>query len=304
MTNSSKTKEQIINLAINEYLNAPENLKSLTKIGEKYGVKRQTLSKHLKNRGIEIVNYQNRLRLNEKAFDSMDSEEQFYWLGFMYADGCITSTGNRIEVHLSLKDITHLEKFRKFLNHTTEIRTGMDKRGISYCHLSVRNKHMWNTLNDLGCTPRKTLTLKFPNINIFKKNSKFVIAFIRGYVDGDGCLTIYKSSTCNSIRTVLKLKGQKEFLEKINLAFKNKGYIRKCGNDNVYDLQFSDRYSRCIARILYSESNIHLDRKYNKYLEFCRLEEESSRRLSSKIGKSCDANPEVISEITKGLEIP
>ena len=49
---------------------------------------------------------------------------------------------------------------------------------------------------------------------------------------------------------------------------------------------------------------IYLDRKYNKYLEFCRLEEESSKRLSSKIGEGCDANPEVISEITKGLEIP
>ena len=128
MNNSNNAKEQIINLAINEYLSTPEMERSLTKLGEKYGIKRQTLSKHLKARGIQVINYQNIARLNENAFDSMDNEEQFYWLGFMYADGCISKTGNRIEVHLSLSDISHLEKFRKFLNHTTTIRTGTDKR--------------------------------------------------------------------------------------------------------------------------------------------------------------------------------
>ena len=45
---------------------------------------------HLKDRGIEVINYQNRARLNEKAFDSMNTEEQFYWLGFLYADGNIS----------------------------------------------------------------------------------------------------------------------------------------------------------------------------------------------------------------------
>ena len=128
----------------------------------------------------------------------------------------------------------------------------------------------------------------FKQISIFKNNSNFVISFIRGYVDGDGCLTIYKPTNCNSLRTILKMKGQLKFLEKVNSAFKNKGYIRKCREDNVYDLEFSDKVSRSIARLLYSKATIYLDRKYNKYLEFCRLEEESSKRLSSKIGEGCE----------------
>jgi DNA-binding phage protein len=55
--NERERKQQIINLAIEEYLNTPETERSLTKLGEKYGVKRQTLSKHLKNRGYEVINY-------------------------------------------------------------------------------------------------------------------------------------------------------------------------------------------------------------------------------------------------------
>ena len=45
-----------------------------------------------------------------------------------------------------------------------------------------------------------------------------------------------------------------------------------------------------------------MQRKYEKYLYFCRLEEESSLRKSSKIGESWDANTEVNSGITKGPE--
>ena len=156
--------DEICKQALEEYLNTPEEARSLIKLGSKYNIKRQTLSERFKKWGYEIVNQQNRCRLNEKAFDSMTSEEQFYWLGFMYADGNISYEGNRIEVRLSIKDKDHLEKFRKFLNLSTEIRTGICN-GNAFCHLSVRNKHMWNTLNNLGCTPKKTLTLQFPQLS-------------------------------------------------------------------------------------------------------------------------------------------
>ena len=134
-SNSREQKQQMINLAIKEYLNTPENLRSLTKVGEKYGVKRQTLSKHLKQLGFEVINYQNRVRVNEKAFDNINTEEQYYWLGFMYADGNISSTGNRLEMVLSIKDLAHLEKFRAFLKLETEIRTEICN-GKEFCRLS------------------------------------------------------------------------------------------------------------------------------------------------------------------------
>ena len=308
--NERERKQYIINLAIEEYLNTPENERSLTKLGEKYGVKRQTLSKHLKDKGYEVINYQNRLRCDEAIFDNIDNEESSYWLGFLYADGNISSTGNRLEVHLSIKDLSHLEKFRQFLKLSTEIRTGINSQGNGFCHLSVRNKHLWNTLNNLGCSPRKSLTLKFPKLEIFKgdlqRKKELIKCFIRGYVDGDGCLTTYKKQ--NSIVTELNIVGTEEFLTSINKLFKNKGYIRNksCKNweNKAFSLSFSPVISRKIARLLYENANIYLERKYNKYLEFCSLENESSLRKSSKIGEGCDANTEVISEIAKGSETP
>lgn len=306
--NERERKQYIINLAIEEYLNTPDNDRSLTKLSQKYGVKRQTLSRHLKQRGYEVINYQNRVRCDETVFDSIDNEESAYWLGFLYADGNISSTGNRLEVRLSIKDLSHLEKFRSFLKLTTEIRTGICN-GNGFCHLSIRNKHLWNTLNNLGCHPRKSLIIKFPKLNIFKGNiKKLILHFIRGYVDGDGCLSMYKPKDKNTFRTELSLVGTKEFLTTVNKLFKNKGYIRNksCKNweNKAYSLSFSDLISRKIARYLYEDSTIYLERKYNKYLQFCSLEDESPLRKSSKIGRFCDENTEVSSKITKGLETP
>lgn len=296
--------DEICKQALEEYLNTPEEERSLTKLGSKYNIKRQTLSERFRKWGYEILNQQNRCRLNDKAFDNMNSEEQFYWLGFMYADGNISHEGNRIEMRLSIKDKEHLEKFRKFLNLTTEIRTGICN-GNGFCHLSVRNKHMWNTLNELGCTPRKSLTLQFPSLSLFKRKEN-ILHFIRGYVDGDGCLTTYLNHTKTSIRTELNLVGSESFLRSINKLFKNVGYIKNKSSENwnnkAYTLYFSNVPSRKIARYLYENATIYLNRKYEKFLEFCRIEEESSKRQSSKIGELCDENTEVNSEITKGSE--
>lgn len=52
-----------------------------------------------------------------------------------------------------------------------------------------------------------------------------------------------------------------------------------------------------LAKYLYSNSTIYLKRKYEKYLEYCRLYEKSDKLLETKIMESCDANHEVNSEI-------
>ena len=100
--------------------------------------------------------------------------------------------------------------------------------------------------------------------------------------------------------------GTENFLKTINHIFKDKGYIsnKSCDNwDNkAFQLKFSFVPSRKIARYLYENANIYLERKYKKYLEFCSLEDESLLRKSSKIGESCDGNTEVNSEIAKGSE--
>lgn len=166
-------KEIDIDKALKEYLSTPKLERSLTKIGKKYGVKRQTLSKRLKLQGYEVINYQNRLRFNEHIFDIIDTEEKAYWLGFLFADGCILEKEKRFQMNLSIRDIDHMKKFQKFLNLETEpLEDG------PFCRMSIRNANIWQQLNDKGCVPNKSLILDFPNKNIFK-DENLIRHFIR-----------------------------------------------------------------------------------------------------------------------------
>lgn len=290
-----ESKKEIILAAIEEYLSTPELERSLTKIGRKWGVKRQTISKYLKDRGYEVINYQNRCRIDENVFDTIDTEEKAYWLGFIWADGNISSEGHRFEINLSIKDIDHMKKLKDFLKLESDIRIDTSRgEGFYICRMSVRNKNLWEQLNNKGCTPCKSLTVKFPNKSIFS-NEKLIRDFIRGYCDGDGSLSLCTNR--GKLKTTVNFVGTEATLIGIRNYFGIYGNIRnkstKNYNNQAYSLNYTDLKARQVARIMYENSTIYLERKYNKFLEFCRLEEESSRRRSSKIGESWDANTEV-----------
>ena len=74
----TERKKKVILEAVEDYLNTPELERSLTKTGKKFGVKRQTIAKYLRDRRHTIVNYQNRCRINQGVFDSIDTEEKAY----------------------------------------------------------------------------------------------------------------------------------------------------------------------------------------------------------------------------------
>ena len=297
MTTTKIEREKIKQIIIDEYINTPEKERSLTKLGNKYGVKRQTISKWLKDKGFEVINYQNRCRMDETVFDNIDTEEKAYWLGFLYADGNISTIGNRLEMNLSSKDLDHMLKFKKFLKLESDIRIEDNRgEGKEICRLSIRNKHVWNQLNEKGCVPCKSLILKFPDKSIFKSEN-LIYDFIRGYCDGDGSLGTYIKENTKNHKCWLSFVGTKDFLNGVEEFLNIKGTIRNktCTNwqNQAYDLKYGGVNARKVARLLYENSSIYMDRKYNRFLQFCSFEEGSSTAKSSKIERRCNANIEV-----------
>lgn len=240
---------------------------------------------------------------NEHIFDTIDTEEKAYWLGFIFADGTISSsplrqdakTQYQFELGLSSKDVDHLKKFAKFIDYKKDIFCD-DIR----CRLSVYSKHFWNILNCNGCTPNKSLTLTFPKKELFS-NDELIIHFIRGYVDGDGCLTYTNKEHTNPSINIL---GTTNFLENI------KNYLNISINLSILhpEKQSITKYFNItgeqafkISYLLYNNSTIYLNRKYNKFLEYCRLYKELYRELGNNIGENCDVNPEITKESNTSL---
>ena len=305
---STKKEDLYKKTLLPEFLNG----KSLTQIAKEYKVCRGTLALRLKQDGYQIINHQNETKFNENIFDSIDTEEKAYWLGFLFADGALSLSKSNtskprycLELSLQLSDIVHLDKFNHFMQH--------NKNNIKYdsyrCRWMISNKHLWETLNSYGCTPQKSLTLKFPKLEIFKDKS-LIRHFIRGYFDGDGCISRHVHS--KSVSLNVSVIGTPEFLNEleINGGF-SKNSLRRIKDyrrsSQTIDLSFKKSEAIQFLNFLYKDSTIYLDRKYKLYQFFkdtgSRSKEEFLELLSGNIGESLEIdNTEINSEITKGSE--
>lgn len=297
--------------AVHEYIENINNKPSLSKISKKYGTYPQTLSRVLKQNGYSVINYHNRTKFNEHIFDSIDTEEKAYWLGFIYADGYISSANkqgiNDHHFELSLKnaDKQHLIKFNKFMQHEdpnhvkTNIVTTTMVPGKTFlrCRWAVNNRHLWETLNNYGCTPRKSLTLKFPDISIFK-NKKLIKDFIRGYWDGDGCISNQDKGKRMMCISVL---GTQDFLTKLRDNLPLKAHCGVFGKNDlgVKVLTIHGKNAFFITYYLYEGAKIYLERKYKKYKNYCRIYEESYIVLQVKNGRVKLIDNSVLNEETK-----
>lgn len=269
---------------------------SLTKLAKEYNIDRRTLSKRFKEIGIDVINNHNIVKFDESVFDNIDSEEKAYWLGFIFADGYISNKNakykNVFEMSLKLSDIDHLIKFNSFMKHNSN-HIKCDNHRCRWC---IMNKHLWETLNNYGCVPNKSLILKFPELTIFK-NTAFTKHFIRGYFDGDGCISFHKYK--HVVSPYVSVLGTYEFLEKIidvsNIpaVFKHD----KRHNSKTFLLEYTKENGIKMINWLYSDSTIYLNRKYQRYNFFkngSRSLQEWYEWLSTKNGELCDENTVVI----------
>ena len=179
------------------------------------------------------------------------------------------------------------------------------------CRWCVRNKHLWETLNNYGHTPQKSLTLEFPDKSIFKDKS-LIRHFIRGYFDGDGCFT-YDREHNKELGYYLKPRlgfiGTKMFLSELlkQIGIDCRWSHDKRHKDVTWMIWYNREESYELMRWLYDNCSIYLDRKYELYKLFknkkCCSLEEFNELLSGNIGETPEMeNPEINSEITKGSE--
>lgn len=266
-----------------------------------FGVSGSFMNRWLHSLGLKPsgLNFDKFAKFNIHKFDVIDTEEKAFWLGFIFADGCVVGEHTwRLCIKLAEKDYNHLKKFKDFMEDTrgdhrirrvVEIKDG--KEFVSYSY-EVSNKTMINTLINLGCVPKKSLILKFPDESIFARK-ELVYDFIRGYIDGDGCIT----TNGKKGRMQIYVLGTEHFLNGIRNYFPQFSKLMK--KNNIYAITCNSNMADQVGYKLYENATIYLDRKRERYTALCWLHNSEK---SDKIGESCDANAEVTPEIAKGSE--
>lgn len=245
--------EDWYNLHINEKLSHVE-------IAKLYNVHRETVRRNFKKFNLKSFNYHNQSKHDESKFSVINTEEDAYWLGFIYADGYV-SDKNNFEVSLQKRDKNHLEKLKKYLELTTNITVDNFR-----CRLIYKNKIFVDNLKNLGVIPRKSLILKFPYDKI---PNNLIRHFIRGYFDGDGCISIYEKQKITILSKILSvsLLGTKDFLDGVRIysPIEFGKYIKNNGSEDTLILSTAHKKAFIFINWLYQNSTIYLDRKYKKY---------------------------------------
>lgn len=263
-----------------------------TTIARNLGFKNSTVAGFIKRTiGLRSLSDASRkYHCNEDFFEKIDTEEKAYWLGFLYADGylCKNKTQLMVGIALSSKDKDHLKKFNKSIESTYPIHTYHSCKGYSndteYCRIVITSRKMFNDLKTHGVIEHKTLILEPPNLSndLYKH-------FIRGYLDGDGCITSHLQKNKITPQYFIKIVGTdqilqfiKEFIEKNNCAIIHKFYKRH-DTDIVSNIDFGgNKQVKKFLDLLYKNASIYLDRKYDRYIELCNL--THSRPILKKIG--------------------
>ena len=205
-------------------------------------------------------------KCNEDYFEIIDTEDKAYWLGFLYADGCVSKDGKQTVLGLANEDVDHIKLFNKCIKSTYEITHPDNNR---YSRLTITKKKFTENLINKGCVPAKSLILKFPTEEQVPK--KLLKHFIRGYFDGDGCLsTILRTikgkpnpimdCEVNFLGTLDMLTGITENIPIKNIRIFKFGKIYKFRIRNKKDII-------TLLDYLYEDSHFYLKRKYNKYLD-------------------------------------
>ena len=210
-------------------------------------------------------------------FEKIDSEEKAYWLGFLYADGYVGYRGV-ITIGLKETDEEHLRAFRKAISNDT-IPIKYNRKTKSYA-MNVCSVKMAEDLVKLGCMQKKSLKLIFPTID--QVPADLIHHFMRGYFDGDGCITIGRHSPCVNVLGTPQFLDvyEKELLKNMSNKKRTKRIHRETWNEQTEAVFYGGTHRITdIYHFLYKDATICLQRKKDRF-------EEIERRLKTSSQKS------------------
>lgn len=203
--------------------------------------------------------------VDEKFFDTW-TNQMAYVLGFTYADGNIHRTSLSWDIQAKDKDI--LTKINKALKSDYPVKL---QRKTSY-RLRINNQLLIRGAIGFGLLPKKAIRDCLPKIPAGKMRH-----FIRGYIDGDGWLTLRKNRNefdigfCSGNRPFIKIINEiisdhikiqtNEIRKRIKITSKN-------FQSTTYMVEYFSSKAMKIADWIYGnleKNDLYLNRKYLTY---------------------------------------
>lgn len=198
-------------------------------------------------------------------FGRIKPQNFWYIIGFIATDGYLSKDGRHINI--TSKDKKHLFAIREALGIENKI--GNKYRSISrdktYFQIQFGDVRFYKHLLGIGFVQKKSL-----NLCRLKVDPRYFKDFLRGIIDGDGCIStwIHKSNLHRqwslriSSAAPLFIKWLKEEVEKY---FDVRGRLHKDKRKNkehfIYILKFGKLAAKIILKQIYYKNALSLVRK-------------------------------------------
>lgn len=250
---------------------------STVKIGKIFNVTNKVIARILDEFGIKRVGHGRRkYSLDENYFDKIDTPNKAYILGFLFADGSNNPSKSTVSISLQEEDKYILNAMKNEIRSEKELEfidcSNKHDFGYNYKNqyrLLIFSARICNALQNIGMVQNKSLILKFPK----SLNQELYPHFIRGYFDGDGSFCPHYTKD-GKFQPCITFTSTEDFCVKLQEILKTELNIP---GGNIYDASCHNGVTKVLSigganqtkRILdwiYSDAELYLTRKYNKYL--------------------------------------
>lgn len=248
--------------------------KKVPEISNILGINKVTISSFLRTHGIKL----NPDKGNVHYFDTIDSYAKAYIVGFIAADGALvrTRTTTTLTITLKYEDKAVLEFIKSEIGNEHKLQeiirpSSFDSsKNIHHIRYTISDRNITKALNKLGIISNKSLSMG----NIIKNIPyEYRDAFIIGYFDGDGSVTIRdgeypnnRGILCKDYSLYIQIRGTREFLFGICNHLKiDTSHIHQ--NDSIPHLSFASKKDTYRFFQCYNNLPFYYERKYNKFLQ-------------------------------------
>ena len=178
---SLEQEQEIVNKYLNSY--------SMLSLQKEYHLSWERLKRILEKHDIQTKSLSQILNpdIKEDFFESIDSPNKAYWLGWIVSDGSITNQPEKSKFQLEITLKAEEEDILHLLEKDLGIKDKVYTSNKIYKRFSLGSKKIIQDLEKLGITQNKTFSVKIPNIP-----PEFISHFVRGIFDGDGGFTSYQ----------------------------------------------------------------------------------------------------------------
>ncbi len=175
----------------------------------------------------------------------LETNETYYWIGFLLADGYF-SESNRLKITLSSLDREHIFSFGKYVECNTVRSDFRNDHDVvrEYVTINVMDKNIISSIKEkFNINNKKTYSP--PKIEIFRNMDKDkLLSLIVGFIDGDGCIKTKSKSFSLTVKCHSSWLSILDFFSKIinptsngKLNAKGYAYFTICNVDSLKKLK-------------------------------------------------------------------